>query len=1283
MDRIYPAGPASVPPNLTAPTTAYKQRAWVALAGLALFVGLYLFLSGWFAWTSWRLISGAIEGGKSGFMGWILGACAAFLAVFMVKALVFIKRGGESDETEITAQQQPELFAFLYRLADEAGAPRPHRVFLSPRVNAAVFYDLSILNLVFPSKKNLEIGLGLVNVLTLGEFKAVIAHEFGHFAQRSMAVGSWVYIGQQIAAHIVAKRDVLDRFLQGLSNIDLRIAWVGWILRVIVWSIRSLVETVFNGVVMAQRALSRQMEMQADLVAVSLTGSDALIHALARMNVADEAWSRAIAFANTELRKNRAIVDIFAIQSRAIFHFADVFDDKAYGNPPPVPFANPEKHRVFKAAMAQPPQMWSSHPLNHEREENAKRVYVAAPLDTQSAWVLFKDPLAVREKTTAEMVPAEGNTPAATIDALVNFDKEYDREFYKRAYRGAYLGRSVVRNAARAEDLYTQASASDLSTLYPASLTADLEQWRNLEQEKSTLENLRSGVLKAPEGVIRHRGKVLVPKDLPLAITEVEKEMAQVEARVGEHDLRCRSAHRAAAATVRHGWEAHLVGIASVLHYADHTEANLYDADRKLSNTVHVVLAAGRPNKTGVNRVIADAKALFLVLKEIYDKRGLVELDGVLLASLDITSWADALGDFGLLEPHVDNINEWLKAVEGWVRVTGAELSRLQQAALEQLLISETRVAGMVKVRRVGEMAEGREAESAIAEAPSPPCAPERYPVLVRGNERKLETKLSWWARFQNSIGIGPTIARLAVALGIIGTVLGFGGSVGVATVTIYNGLSLPAQVKFGAVSVLVTPASSTQIEVAPNNHYAVETRAKDGRVIESFDADVSAAFGNYVYNVAGGSPLVEWQVVYGGSGAPRPDKVLGAPRWTTTSADVLFAEPPKSIRSKSGGATRDVLVGFGNMSPETMLNQLPAEAERARLIDLHARWDGASSRYLMYWLAAAEPSKAFPEILASRIKGNPNDIAALRFEQEAADPAAKLAVCARHRSLAEAAPQNGSLKYLAARCTVDRVARDQAFLDAYQAAPKDGWTAYAAGYVLAEQTRWPDALSAFEVARRADPVVAGMAMVDLARVRRMMAVDGRGDLTDLAKESDAVRNFMAFERGEMMADAYAKAFTEMSKGKIPSAVELGKFANEKSSRLMVFSAASDGADPVLVEKVLALPPEVLLDRSSVWIALALATRQKVDQTSYRAALDSLVKRQIGEEDAKVMMPVLEKLRVGAAVADVENSMNGLRPELRGQAYAMGLIIRGKSAPPKWRDGAKRLLFAIERPYFG
>ena len=310
-EHVYPAGPTAVPADLTRPTKAYRTHAWLAMAGLALFIVLYLALASWFSWTAYRLLRRRCRMAAIVLWGLIAGVGSAFLAVFMWKALFFVKHRHAIDDIEVTATEQPRLFAFINRLADEAGAPRAHRVYLSPRVNAAVFYDLSVLNLLFPSRKNLEIGLGLVNAISLGELKAVLAHEFGHFGQRSMAVGRWVYIAQQIAGQIIARRDALDAFLRGLSRFDLRIAWVGWLLSLIVWSIRSLMETVFRLVVLAQRALSREMELQADLVAVSLTGSDALIHALHRLHVADEAWERALAFANQraarEARRQRSV----------------------------------------------------------------------------------------------------------------------------------------------------------------------------------------------------------------------------------------------------------------------------------------------------------------------------------------------------------------------------------------------------------------------------------------------------------------------------------------------------------------------------------------------------------------------------------------------------------------------------------------------------------------------------------------------------------------------------------------------------------------------------------------------------------------------------------------------------------------------------------------------------------------------------------------------------------------------------------------------------------------
>lgn len=233
MDLNYPNGPEAVPLGFARPGRVYKRKAWLAVVVLALFIALYLGLTAWFVTTAVTRFQSL--GSHSGPMAFLVFATSVFLAIFLIKALFFVKKGSHaSDAVEVSRVEAPQLFAFLDQVADDARAPRPHKVFLSQRVNAAVFYDLSLLNLVFPSRKNLEIGLGLVNMLNIGEFKAVCAHEFGHFAQRSMAVGRWVYTTQQIASHIVAKRDMLDSWLNTLSHLDVRIAWIGWILRLIV-----------------------------------------------------------------------------------------------------------------------------------------------------------------------------------------------------------------------------------------------------------------------------------------------------------------------------------------------------------------------------------------------------------------------------------------------------------------------------------------------------------------------------------------------------------------------------------------------------------------------------------------------------------------------------------------------------------------------------------------------------------------------------------------------------------------------------------------------------------------------------------------------------------------------------------------------------------------------------------------------------------------------------------------------------------------------------------------
>jgi Zn-dependent protease with chaperone function len=767
MQDSYPAGPQAVPADLTRPSATYRRNAWVALASLALFVALYLALAGWFVWTAYRLLGGAA--GDDGLMHYVAGGSAAFLAIFMLKALFFLRRGGAPDALEVTPADQPRLFAFLYRLADEAGAPRPKRVFLSARVNAAVFYDLSVANLVFPSHKNLEIGLALVNVLTLSELKAVLAHEFGHFAQRSMAIGSWVYIAQQIAAHVVEKRDALDKFLRFLSRTDLRVAWIGWLLSLVVWSIRSLMDTLLRLVVLAQRALSRQMEFQADLVAVSLTGSDELVHALHKLHGADDAWGRTLGFAGDEIGQGRVPHDLFAVQARIIDKLGEILNDPGYGRVPSAPDTQrPEARRIFKSAFAQPPQMWSTHPANADREENAKRHYLSAPHDARSAWLLFDDVDALKSAMATQLAGATEAQPASAEQTFQALDAQFSRLQYAPRYRGAYLGRPLTRHVARADALYETALhqgdvLAALDALYPIELADDLDRLRELAEERALLEALRDRSYQAAGGRIVYRGREIARRALPAAIRDVMQEEDQVRQRIFAHDRHCRSAHLAAAGRLGGGWQAWMAGLIDILHYAEHTLADLRDAQGLLGNVLAVVTADGKVSRRELKRLIATANELHATLAAIHEQKPMLHVDAALCARLEVASWQAMLEELKLPPATEDNINDWLGVIDGWVNSTAIALTALAGAALEELLVAEDEVARHLR--------EG----SIPAAACAPSIVPPAYPTLLPGQERERQKRLGLWDRFQTADGLLPAVARLLVAGAIVGAVLGFG----------------------------------------------------------------------------------------------------------------------------------------------------------------------------------------------------------------------------------------------------------------------------------------------------------------------------------------------------------------------------------------------------------------------------------------------------------------------------------------------------------------------------
>src|SRR5947209_11980035 len=202
---LYPPSPANVPADLTAPSPAYRRQTALTFISVVLFFLIYFGVIAacicYFVWCAFSFLLIFVHSGFACIAVLQLCLLVPMLALFLVLVKNLFRWGGKEKHAriEIFAHEHPRLFHFIDRVFEETGAPYPRRVFVDAEVNAAAFDDGNALaQLFFPGRKNLLIGLGLANVVNLTEFKAVLAHEFGHFSQRSMRLGVYVYAAMSL-----------------------------------------------------------------------------------------------------------------------------------------------------------------------------------------------------------------------------------------------------------------------------------------------------------------------------------------------------------------------------------------------------------------------------------------------------------------------------------------------------------------------------------------------------------------------------------------------------------------------------------------------------------------------------------------------------------------------------------------------------------------------------------------------------------------------------------------------------------------------------------------------------------------------------------------------------------------------------------------------------------------------------------------------------------------------------------------------------------------------------
>ena len=440
----YPPSPTDVPEGLTDYPATYIRQQNIVLAGMFVFLIFYIAAILLLAMVGiWCVLT---------FVMWpavkVIGIVVSTLVLlFLLKG--FFKRRPLDKEVhiEITEDDQPVLFGFINRLCDELEAPEPDRVFLSPDVNAAVMPRTSLVNLFVEPKKDLLIGLGLVNCLNLSEFKSVVAHEFGHFCQQGPA-RNYAVIVQDVILNIVVGEDWLDRLAERCKQID-ALRWLGFTIGGFVWLGRTILWWIFTVLTLQFTALLREKEFHADLVAVKAAGSDAVGLSLLRLRFGNLCLNQAIDDLIPAARDHKLYSrDIFLHQELAAEVVRRKRNEPNLGIPPvhAHPMAG-ESIRVFDPEQEELeddiPEMLKTHPPAHETEENAKATFVPAVIDHRSPWLLFTEPGVIKERMSYKFyrrfLRVPKNVELADAQRVQEYiDNEHAETTYDVKYHGAY-----------------------------------------------------------------------------------------------------------------------------------------------------------------------------------------------------------------------------------------------------------------------------------------------------------------------------------------------------------------------------------------------------------------------------------------------------------------------------------------------------------------------------------------------------------------------------------------------------------------------------------------------------------------------------------------------------------------------------------------------------------------------------------------------------------------------------------------------------------------------------
>jgi len=425
-------------------SSEFKTQTTKAIASISLFLLTYILMLTLAVGLTVLCVSGAIILVISFprlitiALGIGLASLGILVMFFLLKFIFKSHTVDRSHLIEITKSDEPQLFNLIDDIVQKVGTSFPKKVYLSADVNAAVFYDSSFWSMFFPIKKNLQIGLGLVNTVSKSEFTAILSHEFGHFSQKTMKVGSYVYNVNQVIFNLLYDNEAYDNLIYRWASASAYFSLFVGIAIKIIESIKWILKQMYGVVNKNYMALSREMEFHADEIAAHVTGYEPLKSSLLRMSLADHSFNSTLTFYEKKLTENIKGENIFRDQFFIMNFHAQESNIEIKDNLPQV--SEHELNKFNKSKLVIKDQ-WSSHPSTEDRIKMLEITGLSSEnINNESANSLFSCIEKTQKELTDKWYQDFSHRGKCSTISFELFQSEFQNDFCENTFPKIYKG---------------------------------------------------------------------------------------------------------------------------------------------------------------------------------------------------------------------------------------------------------------------------------------------------------------------------------------------------------------------------------------------------------------------------------------------------------------------------------------------------------------------------------------------------------------------------------------------------------------------------------------------------------------------------------------------------------------------------------------------------------------------------------------------------------------------------------------------------------------------------